>query len=307
MSTTQRSESMNKYFKDYLNFSTPMSVFVTQYDKVVDARYDKVREKNYKTKHSKAILKTLYPVEDESAKIYTRKIFQKFQEELIQSQKFISEKIEVQDGIHIYKVHLFQRQTRHVLMIFIKKQIHSLSPCYLLDQWTRYVITEKTNDISSVGLLADNLKSSTIWFNNIITLSLGLSERATRSEKHYKFTYQKLLQLSKELDELPYEDVNDNICNGQVNELNNDSNSIEQREHFSLLDSPCVTTKGRPRSLRMKSGLESSQKVKKSSSLKSKRETKIRKKGKGIRNSQHIQNPLKGKVVVLIHIRPHLW
>ena len=77
MSTTQRSESMNKYFKDYLNSSTPMSVFVTQYDKAVDARYDKVREKDYKTKHSKAILKTLYPMEDEAAKIYTRKIFSK--------------------------------------------------------------------------------------------------------------------------------------------------------------------------------------------------------------------------------------
>ena len=90
-------------------------------------------------------------MEDEAAKIYTRKVFQKFQEELIQSQKFISKKIEVQDGIHIYKVHLFQRQTpayivrlnlelknatcschkfefmeilcRHVLMIFIKKHI----------------------------------------------------------------------------------------------------------------------------------------------------------------------------------------
>ncbi|KAG5616682.1 hypothetical protein H5410_016506 [Solanum commersonii] len=31
------------------NSSTPMSVFVVQYDKVIDARYDKVREKDYKT------------------------------------------------------------------------------------------------------------------------------------------------------------------------------------------------------------------------------------------------------------------
>ncbi|TMW81515.1 hypothetical protein EJD97_009170, partial [Solanum chilense] len=41
MSTTQRSESMNKYFKNYLNSSTPMSV-VTQYDKTVNVRYDKI-------------------------------------------------------------------------------------------------------------------------------------------------------------------------------------------------------------------------------------------------------------------------
>ncbi|KAG5612502.1 hypothetical protein H5410_023783, partial [Solanum commersonii] len=272
MSTTQRSESMNKYFKDYLNSSTPMSVFVTQYDKVIDARYDKVREKDYKTKHSKAILKTLYPMEDEAAKIYTRKIFHKFQEELIQSQKFISEKIEVQDGIHIYKVHLFQRQTpayivrlnlelknatcschkfefmgilcRHMLMIFLKKQIHSLPPCYLLDRWTRYATTEKVNDISSAGSLVNNLKFSTIWFNNIMMHSLGISEQATRSEKHYKFTYQRLLQLCEQLDELPYEDVNDNVCDGQVNKSNMNLNSSEQRENFSLLDPPCVVTKG---------------------------------------------------------------
>jgi len=76
MSTSQRSESMNKFFKDYLNSSTPMSVFVVQYDKAIDARYDKVREKDYKTKHSRPILKTLYPMEDEAAKEYTRKMFQ---------------------------------------------------------------------------------------------------------------------------------------------------------------------------------------------------------------------------------------
>ncbi|KAH0708767.1 hypothetical protein KY284_010194 [Solanum tuberosum] len=60
-----------------------MSVFVVQYDKAIDARYDKVREKDYKTKHSRPILKTLYPMEDEAAKEYTRKMFQIFQEELI--------------------------------------------------------------------------------------------------------------------------------------------------------------------------------------------------------------------------------
>ncbi|KAF3677104.1 putative E3 ubiquitin-protein ligase-like [Capsicum annuum] len=85
MSTSQRSESMNKFFKDYLNSSTPVSVFVLQYDKAIDARYDKVRENDYKTKYSKPVLKTLYPMEDEAAEKYTRKIFQIFQEELIQS------------------------------------------------------------------------------------------------------------------------------------------------------------------------------------------------------------------------------
>ncbi|KAG5616589.1 hypothetical protein H5410_016413 [Solanum commersonii] len=79
----------------YFLCSTPMSIFVVQYDKAIDTRYDKVREKDYKTKYSRPILKPLYPMEDEATKEYTRKIFQIFQEELTQSQKNIFEKIEV--------------------------------------------------------------------------------------------------------------------------------------------------------------------------------------------------------------------
>ena len=57
MSTTQRSESMNKFFKDFLNSSTPLSKFVIQYEKAVDACYNKEREreKTFKTLNSKPI------------------------------------------------------------------------------------------------------------------------------------------------------------------------------------------------------------------------------------------------------------
>ncbi|XP_049356219.1 protein FAR1-RELATED SEQUENCE 5-like [Solanum verrucosum] len=296
MSTSQRSESMNKFFKDYLNSSTPMSVFVVQYDKAIDARYDKVREKDYKTKHSRPILKTLYPMEDEAAKEYTRKMFQIFQEELIQSQKFIAEKIEVKDGANIYKVHQFQRQRpayivsldlalkravcschkfefmgilcRHVLMVFIKKQIHSLPMYYLLDRWTRNATKEKANDPSNV---TQTLKPSTLWFNNIMMHSIGLSERATKSEKHYQFAHQRLLQLCGELDELSYESEEDCVSGGQVSEKDQEINSCEQSQDVTLHDPPVATTKGRPRSLRMRGFLEVTQKTKKVSSPKIKR------------------------------------
>ncbi|XP_049350282.1 protein FAR1-RELATED SEQUENCE 1-like [Solanum verrucosum] len=296
MSTSQRSESMNKFFKDYLNSSTPMSVFVVQYDKAIDARYDKVREKDYKTKHSRPILKTLYPMEDEAAKEYTRKMFQIFQEELIQSQKFIAEKIEVKDGANIYKVHQLQRQRpayivsldlalkravcschkfefmgilcRHVLMVFIKKQIHSLPMDYLLDRWTRNATKEKANDPSNV---TQTLKPSTLWFNNIMMHSIGLSERATKSEKHYQFAHQRLLQLCGELDELSYESEEDCVSGGQVSEKDQEINSCEQSQDVTLHDPPVATTKGRPRSLRMRGFLEVTQKTKKVSSPKIKR------------------------------------
>ena len=53
MSTTQRSESMNKCFKDFPNSSTPLYKFVTQYEKALDSLYNKERDKTFKTLNSK--------------------------------------------------------------------------------------------------------------------------------------------------------------------------------------------------------------------------------------------------------------
>ncbi|XVF37402.1 hypothetical protein REPUB_Repub20aG0004800 [Reevesia pubescens] len=110
MSTTQRSESMNMYFNDYVNSSTSMSKFVIQYEKALDARCNKEREKTFKTMNSKPILKTYYPMEKEVSKVYTRKMFRKFQEKLVHSQQYVVEKIIVNDEVYSYKVHEFDKE-----------------------------------------------------------------------------------------------------------------------------------------------------------------------------------------------------
>ena len=78
---------MNKFFKDYVCSSAMISDFVYQYEKVLNARYLKEKEQDVKTKNSVSILKTCYKMEVEAAKVYTRKMFMKFQEELFCSKK----------------------------------------------------------------------------------------------------------------------------------------------------------------------------------------------------------------------------
>ncbi|KAF5469479.1 hypothetical protein F2P56_013547 [Juglans regia] len=111
MLTIQRSESMNTFFKDYVRSITMVSDFVHQYEKAIDARYFKEKEKDVRTKSTRAILKTCHKIEEEAAMVYTRKSFMIFQDELFNSQRYKSTKI-FKEGEHIEwhlmaKKHLF--------------------------------------------------------------------------------------------------------------------------------------------------------------------------------------------------------
>ena len=94
---------MNKFFKDYVHSSTTISDFVYQYELALNARYLKEKEQDVKKKNSMPILKTCYKLEAETAKVYTRKMFMKFQEELFCSKKYKASKYH--EGVKkIYKV-----------------------------------------------------------------------------------------------------------------------------------------------------------------------------------------------------------
>lgn len=57
---------MDKFFKDFLNLSIPLYKFVNQYKKVQVSRYNKEREKTFKTLNSKSFFRPFYPIEEEA-------------------------------------------------------------------------------------------------------------------------------------------------------------------------------------------------------------------------------------------------
>ncbi|KAG6702816.1 hypothetical protein I3842_07G055100 [Carya illinoinensis] len=138
MSTTQRSESMNKFFKDYVRSSTMVSDFVHQYEKALDAH---------------------------AASVYTRKSFMIFQDELFNSQRYIPTKVGKEGERRIYEVtpngkeqpiyhvtlesgdakaictcHMFEFVgilCRHILCVLRKKsKLDMLPHHYILERWT---------------------------------------------------------------------------------------------------------------------------------------------------------------------------
>ncbi|KAL4332232.1 hypothetical protein GQ457_07G032610 [Hibiscus cannabinus] len=294
MSTTQRSESLNKYFKDYVNASTLVSKFVLKYEEALDDRYNKEREENFKTMNSKPVMKTLYPMEAEASLIYTRKLFRIFQDELIHAQECVASRVDVNDGLKVYKVHGFNKEKpmymvtfdasqnaavcnchkfesmgilcRHILAIFIKKNVFSLPSQYIIRRWTK---DAKKNDNSSIiqNETDDKLsESSTLWFNSVMLHSLGLSEKATRSSKHYDLAIRGIKNLCDELDTLAIDIVNEGKKPASIDgsRMLEDDNVLYSGT--TLRDPVHVISKGRPPSLRKKSSVEESSKKSKTCS-----------------------------------------
>ena len=285
MSTTQRSESMNKFFKDYVRSSTMVSDFVDQYEKALDARYQKEKENDVKTRSSRAILKTCYKIENDAAKYYTRKLFIKFQDELFSSQLYRALKDHDEGEKKIYKVtphgkespmyqvsldvsdnkaictcHKFEFMgilCRHILVVFVKKSlVSSLPQCYILERWTidakRYIVQDIAGDI----IQADTKTSSTLMRNSLMMQFLEVVENGSKSKRKYEHLSHSFQRIHGEI--LAMDDEDGENPKASYLPPNYEANNLVQLNiGISLQDPLYVHSRGRPKSLRAKNPKES--------------------------------------------------
>ncbi|GMN34669.1 hypothetical protein TIFTF001_004810 [Ficus carica] len=85
MSTMQGSDNINSYFDGYINASTTIQALVKQYEKAIATRHEKEVKADYETMNTTPLLKTPSPMEKQAAKVYTKVVFMKFQEELVET------------------------------------------------------------------------------------------------------------------------------------------------------------------------------------------------------------------------------
>lgn len=210
MSITQRSDGINSFFDGYINASTTLQLFVKQYEKALESRYEKEVKADYDTINTAPVLKTPSPMEKQAAELYTRKLFTKFQAELVKTLTF-STKVENEDAITTYRVARFGEShkpyfvnfdvcqmkvncscqmfefsgllCRHILTVFRVTNVLTLPSRYVLKRWTR---NAQSGVILDTGAMFNCLQGSlTVRYNNLRHEALKYVDEGIKSPDIY--------------------------------------------------------------------------------------------------------------------------
>ncbi|KAI7731455.1 hypothetical protein M8C21_026879 [Ambrosia artemisiifolia] len=227
MSITQRSDSMNSYFDGYVNASTTLNQFVKLYEKALESRNEKEVKADYDTMNTLPPLRTPSPMEKQASELYTRKIFLRFQEELVGTLTLMASEVEDDGEVTTYQVSKFgednkcyhvkfnvleMRATcsccmfefsgllcRHVLAVFRVTNVLTLPSGYILKRWTvnaksSVILEERVNDAFS-----SYLESHTVRYNTLRHEAFKFVEEGAESVDTYNVAISALEEAARKV------------------------------------------------------------------------------------------------------------
>ncbi|KAK3034175.1 hypothetical protein RJ639_034315 [Escallonia herrerae] len=227
ISITQSSDSMNSYFDGYVNASTTLQLFVKQYEKALESRYEKEVKADYDTMNTAAIIKTPSPMEKQAAEVYTTKLFIKFQEELVETLAFLATNVEDEEIVTTYRVAKYGEShkayfvrfslkemkaacscqmfefsglvCRHILTVFRVKNVLTLPSHYVLKRWTRnaksgVMLEERTPDV-----LNSSRESLTVRYNNLRHEALKYVDEGVKTVEVYNIAVDALQEAANKV------------------------------------------------------------------------------------------------------------
>ncbi|XP_044482350.1 protein FAR1-RELATED SEQUENCE 3-like isoform X1 [Mangifera indica] len=181
------------FFDGYVNQQMTIPVFFRQYERALENSFEREIEADFDTICTTAVLRTPSPMEKQAADFYTRKIFAKFQEELVETFVYTANRIEGDGTISTFRVAKFEDDNkayivtlnypemrancscqmfeysgilcRHVLTVFTVTNVLTLPPHYILRRWTRNAKTGAGIDERSSELHCQ--ESLTMRYNNL--------------------------------------------------------------------------------------------------------------------------------------------
>ncbi|XAR73086.1 hypothetical protein NMG60_11019950 [Bertholletia excelsa] len=220
-------DSINSFFDGFVIASTTIQLLIKQYEKAISSWNEKETKADHDTINTLPVLKTPSPMEKQAASLYTRRLFMKFQEELVETLANPATKIEDSGAITTFRVAKFGEELkahtvrfsafemkancscqmfefsgiicRHILSVFRAKNVLTLPSEYLLKRWTINaksggVVDERTPELSS-----NSQESLTVRYNNLRQQAIKFVEEGAKSIHLYNVAMNALQEAGKKV------------------------------------------------------------------------------------------------------------
>ncbi|WCJ19052.1 FAR1-related sequence 3 [Euphorbia peplus] len=205
------SQGVSSFFDGYVNQQTTIPLFFKIYERALEHSIEKEIEADYDTTCTTPVLKTPSPMEEQAANLYTKKVFAKFQEELVETFVYTANNIEGDEVASKYRVAKYEHDDkayivdlnvsgvkascscqmfeycgvlcRHILTVFTVTNILRLPPHYILKRWTRSAkswvgLEEQNADLEGIGTLTSR-------FNNLSMEAIRYAEEGAIAVETY--------------------------------------------------------------------------------------------------------------------------
>ncbi|XP_020539838.1 protein FAR1-RELATED SEQUENCE 3 isoform X2 [Jatropha curcas] len=204
-------QGVSSFFDGYVTQQTTIPLFFKQYERALENSLEKEIEADYDTICTTPVLKTPSPMEQQAASLYTKKVFSKFQEELVETFVYTANNIEDDGIVSKYRVAKYEHDDkayivtlnisemkatcscqmfeycgvlcRHILTVFTVTNVLTLPSHYILKRWTR-------NAKSWVGLEGQDtdlhgIETLTSRFNNLCVEAVKYAEEGAIAVETY--------------------------------------------------------------------------------------------------------------------------
>lgn len=228
LSTAEASKPVS-FFDGFVNASTTIQSLIRQCEKAITSWHEKELKADLDTINITPVLKTPSPMEKQAANIYTRRIFIKFQGELVETLANPATKIDDSGAVTAYRVAKFGEEhkahivsinelemkancscqmfkfsgiiCRHILSVFRAKNVLTLPSQYILKRWTK----DAKSGVGGVGdelipeFSRDSHESLTTRYNNLRQEAIKFVEEGAKSIHIYNLAMNALQEAGKKV------------------------------------------------------------------------------------------------------------
>lgn len=222
--TAEAAAGLNMYFDGFVTPSTTIQTLVRGYEKAVVTWQENELKADHDTNNTMPVLKTPSPMEKQAAKVYTRRIFKKFQDELVETMANPATKIDETGAVSTYRVAKFGEDhkanavsfdssemkascscqmfecsgiiCKHILSVFRTKNVLTLPSHYVLKRWTREA---KTVEERRVELPDNSRELVSVRYNTLRQEAIKYVEDGAKSISIYNVAMDALREAAKKV------------------------------------------------------------------------------------------------------------